>query len=169
VQKDAPPDATELVNLSDAARRKAGDFVSLLNTSQYANFIALHAGKIPDAAQVIFDGMDQSRHLSAVEYVHLRDRTADEVASLIVGVQTKPPQRITSKVKNLMDKARKMSDDDYPAERDDLQKNAKSFPFMRQARAESQSHNWIARQMAELLSNPELPEALAARIRFLRN
>jgi len=154
----APPPA---VNTSDAARRKAYSAVLILTTGQFANYIAIHASEIPDATETILDALDQCQSGSDDEFASLRDQAADQVAMLMNGENARMSKGIINRVKDLLDRARRMSSDDFQSSRPDLDRTARNIT--RIAHPDVELRNWMERQMAFLLSNPQLDAALTAR------
>jgi hypothetical protein len=153
--------------LSDMAKANGMSVVPMLSTTQYAKYISLHVDEIPDAATVLIGAMDQCRQGNDSDFVALRDRVVKELVALCFGEDGAGHPDLTRKSKALLEQARNMKDDEYKAERDDLQANARSIIEHHQGLANNELENWVNNQMVHLLSNPELTNALVLRIRAL--
>ena len=155
------PQAT--VTETDQAKKKAYAAVSILTAGQYANYIAIHATEVPDAAETILDALDRCQTGADDDYQAMREEAAQQVAMLMNGPNDRMSKRTIANVSRLLDQARNMSSADFQANRDELYQSARNLT--RLAKPDLEVRNWMERQMADLLSNPQLSRALSARSR----
>jgi hypothetical protein len=156
------------VSLSEGARAIASSIVPMLSTSQYAKYIAIHANEIPDAADTLISALDQCRKGNDSDLVALRDHVTKQIDLLVFGVGPGEHPDLNGKIRALLDRARRMKDDEYQAERSDLHHSARKIVSGHQARSDTELENWVDNQMAQLLSNPELSDVLVMRIKVLK-
>ena len=154
-QMESDPDPT--VELSEAAKSTAEAAMKLLTSRQVAEYLGEISDGIPDASDVI-SAIDDSHQLSQEDFIAERDRLAEDFGTLAGGVKPAKQPKIVMKVKNLLDRARKIPDDQFAAKVGDLHAEAQQLeegvdpiPGLRHC---------MEREMAELLSNPQLPHAL---------
>jgi hypothetical protein len=148
-----------------AAKKKAGQVLKMLSTSQIANYISEHSDDVPDALDTIMDAIDQCKDGDAEDFKSLKQEAAEQVALLAHGPESTAESTIGKKVSSLLDKARKMSDpskqrDQLEQEAKEIVKSIDSFDAMRR---------WMLREMADVLSNPQVNKALELRAKSQAN
>jgi hypothetical protein len=146
---------------TDAAKTKARPALKTLSTSQIANYISLHADEIPDATDTILDALDQCKDGSESDFNSLRDEAASQVGLLAAGLDQTAADAVAQKVSDLLNKARQLPPRQFTNQRSQLDheahqitKSIDSFDAM---------HRWMYREMADLLSNPQISTALTLR------
>lgn len=154
-QSDADLDPT--VNMSEAAKTAAPAAMKLLSPRQLAGFLGEIADSIPDPSDIVM-AIDDSHQLSKADFEAERDRLADDFSMMAGGFNPPKPPKIVGRIKQLLDRARRMSNDEFTARTADLHADALklgegSDPIVQLRRCSE-------REMAELLSNPQLPRAL---------
>jgi len=149
-------------DITDPARLKAKSVLKLLNSSQIANYIALHADEVPDATEVIEDALDQCKDATADDFASLRDEAADQVGMLSAGLDQTAAKVVEQKVTDLLNRARAMTQDQFDASRSQLDAGARQIT--RNIDSFEALHHWMLREMADLLSNPQTAGALDLRI-----
>jgi hypothetical protein len=152
------------VEASDSAKHNAGGAMKLLTAGQLANFIAVYADDIQGPAEVLIDAMDDARGggENDAEYKDLRADTADEVIALAKGPTAKDA-KLADAVGGFLDRVRKLSEADYKSKHDALEDEARKL--IGPVDAMTALQHWVEDQFASLLSNPELGEAVHARIK----
>jgi hypothetical protein len=149
------------VDITQAAAGKAATALKLLSSSQIARYLAIHDADVPDATETILDALDQCHGISDADYAALRDEAADQVALLAAGQDS--AEGISAKVRDLLDRARKLDAEKFKAQRADF--DAEAHQITQDVDSMDALRNWMEREMADLLSNPTISEALAARIK----
>ena len=158
-EQDIEPQ-TEMT-ISDSARKHAAEAMDLLSASQIANYLAEHSDDVPDALQTLLDAIDESRDMEEADYASLKTEACEQVAMLIAGLDPAAQEPIIKKVGQWLDRAKAMSDADVKNKRAQLEQAAKDIVGNPDPMA--QLRHWMEREMADLLSNPELSTALATR------
>jgi hypothetical protein len=158
---DNPPDPH--VDITDAARQKTRDALKLFTPSQLANYISAHTDDAPDPAGTLLDALDTVRNQPDKAFNTTRKQTADDVASLLAGPDSDKRKSLSDQVISLLDKAHSLSDDEFKTQKPDLEKQAHKLADPPDPAAVLT--HWLHRDMAELLSNPQLPNALSARMK----
>jgi hypothetical protein len=151
------------VPLTDAARQKSAEFLKLLTASQIAGYIAAHADDVPDAVQTISDAMDDSRGKSDADFAPIRAEAADQVSVLMVGIaNAEDTADVSKQVSDLLNQAHGLTDSQYKSDHGKLEKQARAL--VGKLDAFTALRNWMQREMADLLANPELPAMIDARL-----
>lgn len=157
---DHPPDPA--VEVTDAARRKVGDALKLFTPTQVAEYVAARSDEAPDPAATLIDALDAAPGQADKAFATLRKQTTDELPDLLAdGSQQR--QAVADQIGALLDRAHGLSADDYKSHRADLAKEAHALADP--ADPTAVVSRWVRRDVAELLSNPQLPAALAARLK----
>jgi hypothetical protein len=154
---DNAPDPT--VEITDAARKKADAAVKLFTPAQLAEYIAARSADAPDPAATLVESLDTLR--TAKNYDHARNEAAEEIAADLTGFSGKEHKSTRDVIAAFLDKAHALSDDDFKSQRPDLDAEARRLTEVADPLAVIT--HWVHRDLAELLSNPQLASALAAR------
>jgi hypothetical protein len=154
------------VDLTDAARKKASEILALFTPRQIAGYIALFADEFPDPAEKLLEGLDAARMKTGQEWDDERDEVSGQDGWLIGGVDKDAETRAREKAAALLDRAHKLKDADFKAQKKDLEKGIKEL--VASTPPTDVVKNFMARTTAELLSNPRAPAALEARVKRLK-
>lgn len=160
---DAAADVDDSVTISDPARAKAPLALKLLSSSQVASYIAAYEDEAPDPVQSLMDAADDIRGTDDEDAKDVADDAADEVGPLVAGLDVSRQKPVQEKVRAFLERARKMKEADFKAKRSELEKSAKDV--VGDVDGLMILRHWMERDMAELLSNPQLPKAIDARLR----
>jgi Spy/CpxP family protein refolding chaperone len=151
-----------VVELSDTAKTKAADVTSLLTAAQLANFIAVYADDVQGPAELLIETMDDARGGGDdAEYKDLRSDTVDEVIALTKGVAAKD-EKLADAVAAFLDRVHKLSDADYKARHTALEEEARKL--VGPLDPVTVVRHWVEEEFATLLSNPQLADAIHARL-----
>lgn len=160
--EDDSADFDDTISPTPNAAPHVDEVIKLLRSSQIAAYIGEHADAIGDPVELLIDGLDKARADADDDWESDRDDIVHDVAALAVGFRDdKGANKLKGRVRDYLNKARKMSQADFDAHRADLEKDAQ--------KAVGENHpmdcirHWLETQVAELLSNPQLPAALAER------
>jgi hypothetical protein len=153
------------VPATEAAKAKAADVSKLLTAAQVANFISMNSDDIAGPSETLIDAMDDARGGSDSDFDDVKSDTADEVVMLARG--NEKDAKLADSVGTFLTKVRKMSDADYKAKRAELEGEAHKLvgtidPFV-------SLRHWCESEFADLLSNPELPGAIRARLDHIKD
>jgi hypothetical protein len=146
---------------TDAAKGKVGQVIHLLTTRELAGYIAENSEDVPDPGQILVDALNHCYNMSQDDYQSLKEDTTDELGELAGGANPTKTPSIIAKAGHFLDGVRKLSNDDFNAQlptlRDQAQKLGDSIDPM------SAIRHWMEGEMADLLSNPQLGQALQDR------
>jgi hypothetical protein len=151
------------IDATESARQAAPQLLAILHPSQIASYISDHADDVPDPLQTMLDALDEMAGKSDEEYSSIKSEAADQAAMLLVGVDPKAQEPIAKKVSDWIDSAHKLSADELKAKRTTLEASAKEI--VKQPDPLECLRHWLQRDLADLLANPELPEALTSRLK----
>jgi len=158
-QQDAE-DAPD-IEPTDAARGKVGMAIKLLTARQLAGYISENAEDVADPAEIVVEALNQCHDMTDDDYQSLKDDTAADLSQLAGGFNPAKTPTVVGKANHLLDRARHLSAEDFktqlPALQDEARKIGNGIDPM------SCLRHWFEGEMADLLSNPQLSQALADR------
>jgi hypothetical protein len=157
-EKEAPE--FDEIEITDAARKEAPGMLKRLNARQIVGYISGEAA-FPDPGESLREGLAQSRELSGKNWRELRDDAVEKVSSLVAGLDSKAEQKVRARALALLNKAHRLTEQEYTAQKADLEKEA--MEIAGKVDAFQVVRHYMERAIAELLSNPRLGAALAAR------
>src|SRR5204863_5742850 len=105
----------------------------------------------------------QAHSGSSAEFASLKSEAAEQTAMLISGLDASAGEVMSKKVSALLDEARALDESEFKSKRAAMEQTAKQIvghPDPMQS-----LRHWMEREMADLLSNPQLPAALEARLK----
>ncbi len=153
------------VHPTPAARMKAAKVVGVLKSSQIAAYLASHADEVADPVELMVGTLDELRELreenapgAAEEIASTIQENSETAARLVVGADEAKAKTLSDQVSAWL-KARSESEPaETPAAKKALEDSARKIigdvPPMKVL------NNWMEQQIAELLSNPQLPAAI---------
>jgi len=147
------------IAITQQARQKAAAAVKLLSSSQIANYLSEHGDDVPDAADTIIDAIDQCRDATDADFESIRAEASSQAALLVAGLDPDAQRKVAGQVKDLLTKARQMSARAFKNREPNLDAQARKIATVDGFLA---LRHWMEREMAELLSNPQLASALPA-------
>lgn len=158
LQDKEDPDSDPAVDQSSDAKTKAETLIKMLSVDQVANFVSQNADDIDNPTQLLLDAMHQCRGMSKDDFEGLRDDTAQELGVYAAGVNPAKPSGMISRVNRLLNKVHSLSADDYNDQQSSLEDDARKLvggldPVLT-------LRHWLEDEMADLLSNPQLPQAI---------
>jgi hypothetical protein len=157
------PDLNDDIDLTDGARKQTPSFIRLLSPRQVVSYLALYEDDLADPRGSLLDALDKSRTATAAEWKELREDLTDVVGWQVAGLDTDKADKINDKVGAFLDKVKALEDADFKAQRDDLEKEARNI--IGDIGPTEVLRHVLEQDVAELLSNPRLPDVLAARLK----
>jgi hypothetical protein len=158
MEKEEETEIHDDVTVTDIARERAAKAFKLLTAPQVAALVGSHPPA--DPVEVLTEGFKTVRGLMDKEREEARDQVADEVTSLVAGTDSDRAKGIKEKAIVLLDRAAYLPEAQYRRELGKLRQEAKSvigevdsLELLRHAAEQA---------LAELLSNPRLPNVLKA-------
>lgn len=154
------PEFDDAVTVTDAARRVAPQVLRLLSAGQIVTWLNDYGGDFTDPLETLTEALDDVRDLKPAELQEQSEEVAEEVASLLAGVDTEKAARVKEQVVALLKRAHGMKAKEFKDKRVELEKAAQKLvgetPPLEIVR------NYLEHTLAELLSNPRLPMTLSA-------
>jgi hypothetical protein len=148
------------VEITAAARKQAPVLLRKLSARQVANYIAVYAELVPDPRELLVDGLKQSRELRGSRWSELRDEIAEQVGWLVAGLDAAEEAKVQARAKALLSKSFRLPSKEYPKERKALLKEVQDI-VARVSPTDVLRH-FMEHELADLLSNPRLVEAVKA-------
>jgi Spy/CpxP family protein refolding chaperone len=154
---------TTTVPLTDFARQKSDGVLKMLRSNQIGSYLGVHGDDVPDAVETILDAMDQSRGKDKTDFNATCDEASEQVGTLVAGISDGNRETdVEQQVSGLLQHAYGMTDAQYKANYKKLEVSARKI--VGDLGAFTALHNWMLREMADLLANPELPAMIDARL-----
>ncbi len=153
------PDFDE-VEITDSARKHAPALLKQLSARQVVIYVA-GVADFPDPGEKLLDALSQSRELTGKEWRELRDAALEDVGWLVGGLDAKAEQKAREQALALLNKSHRLTEKEYGDQKAALEKEARDLTG--KVGPTDVVRHYMERSLAELLSNPRLSEALAAR------
>ena len=154
-------DLDDDVEISDTAHRRAGELFKMLSATQIASYVAANEEDIKDPRDLLIEVMRQSRGMKQEEWETLREQTASEFGWLCAPDNAEKEKQAAAKARGFLNDAHALGDAAFKSKQSELERQAWQLggdvDSMRVLRS------WTERGLAQLLSNPQLLPALAAR------
>jgi hypothetical protein len=163
IEEREHPDMDDSVTVTSAARTRAPDVFKKIRPPQLATYLGFLAEEVIDPLEVLLSTMKDIRGIKDDDWKDRRDDLADELGWLLGGVDEKKSKKVGEAVVALLGKTKTLSDDDYPAKKAELEKEAEKL--VGEIGPERVLRNRVERTLAELLSNPRLGPALELRLK----
>jgi hypothetical protein len=157
-------DLDDAVDTTAAARKAAPEALRLFSARQVHAYLGNYdEDDLPDPLERMSDAMKDGRALTAADWKTLCKEVADEVGWQIGGLDDDAEKKVADKVAALLERSRKLTNDDFKAKQPDLEKAAREI--LGDVGPTDVLRHLAQRDLAELLSNPQLPAALEARLK----
>jgi len=161
------PEVEEGVELTAAARIKAGEVLALLKSQQIASYLgAQEDDDLAGPADRLSAAFEESRKKSGEEWDEARDAAAEAVGWLVAGLDADASAKMADQAKTLLESGHLLSEADFKAQRKELDPAAgnlagdlSSMEVLRRV---------VEHGLAELLSNPRLGAAVEARLKTMK-
>src|SRR5262249_11707779 len=149
--------------ISDAARRRAAEVFKMLTSRQLVSYLNFYGDAFPDPVEQLLEALDKVRGLEQKEWKQLRESVSEDVGRMVGGVNIEKAGRVSDRVVQWLIQVRALSDDEFQAQRPELEKKARQI--VGETGPLDIVRNAVEYALAELLSNPGLKTALAARLK----
>lgn len=157
------PDFNDDFEVTDAAKKKVGAVLKLLNVRQLGGYISGLDLKEPH--ELLLEAFEEIRAKKGEEREKQIQQVSDEVTQMIAGENNPQAKKTKEQVKKLLDQVAEMKDDDYEKKFPELEKRAKAI--VGTADCVQVLRHLMEREMAKLLSNPQLAHAIEIRTKIL--
>jgi hypothetical protein len=163
IQEDETADLDDAIEVVPAARRRVPAALKLFNARQLAVYLGSFGNEFPDPLERLQGGFEDARALKDEEWDKQRKALAELVGWLVAGLDQETQERVEKEAAELLDQVHDLKDDAYKGKKADLEKAARKIAG--KVAATAVLRHYLERDLAELLSNPELPGVLEARLK----
>jgi hypothetical protein len=149
------------IEITEGARKRAPDALRILSVRQMMDYLSFqYEDDLPDPLEKLNQTLQKGSKAGAADWKQQRDETAEEIGSLVAGFDTDRAKKVREQVVFLLDKAHAMTEEELK----------KSTALLQQAVQEILGDagpldivkNVMQKDLAELLSNPQLSNAIEA-------
>ncbi len=156
------PDLDDDVEATDAAKRKAPEALRLLTAKQVIDHVGTYE-EVPDPLNLVKTALKDGLDLDDKEWKESRDETATDVGWLLAGFDDAKAGAIAKRVSALLDKAHAWKGVELTKRQGDIEKAVQEIRG--EVGPTDVLRNLLQRDLAELLSNPQLVNAIEARLK----
>ncbi len=156
------PDLDAEVDVTEAARRRVPEVLRHLTAPQLASYVANNADEIHDPLEQLTAAFVKAGVVTEQTWKKMREEVAGEVGRLVGGINEDRAERVAEQALALLDRARGLSAEQFKKLRPELERKARELAGRADALAVLRHSTEYA--LAELLSNPQLANALKARL-----
>lgn len=162
VREEENPPIDDIVAVTPAARQRAFKAIHLFSAKQIASFYASYGESAPDPRELMQNALEKARDFEPEPALAFRDQLADEVAWLVGGVDEEHAEQVKLRVVIWFNLVREMRDREFKKNRAEAERAAEQI--VENIGPLDVLRHLLERDLAELLSNPRLPAAIAARL-----
>lgn len=148
------------IEISDAAREQAPALARMLSARQVA-YYAASVADFPDPVERLTEAMNESRKRRGQEWQAVRDDVAHQVGWLVGGLDEKADEKARDQAAALLNKAFRLSDKEFAAQREALEKEARAI--VGKLGPTDVIRHFMERVLAETLSSHRLEAAIELR------
>lgn len=162
LRESESPALDDDVATTDAARKHAPDALRLLTARQVADHLETYE-EIPDPLASVRDALKTGLKADAKKWAALREEAATEVGWLVAGFDADQAKKVRQQTASLLDKSHLWKEDELKDQQEELEKAV--LEIMADVGPTDVLQHIVERDLAELLSNPRLGSAIAARLK----
>jgi hypothetical protein len=151
------------IQITDSARKHTAEVLRSLGARQVAQYLTDYAEEFPEPLEKITDAFESIRGLTGKEVDDVRDEVAAQVGWLVAGLDTLKENKVKKSVSDLLNRVHRLKDDEFTAQQANLEKQARDI--IGDLGPLEVIRHFVDRSLAELLSNPRLGTAVAARLK----
>jgi hypothetical protein len=157
-----PVDLDDAIEVVAPARKRMTEVLRLYNARQLATFIGSYGEEFPDPVERLLAGFNDARELTGDEWSKSRKQLVETLGWLVAGRDADAAGMVEKEAAALLDKAHDLNEEAFKKQQEDLETAAKKL--VGQVEGTQVIRNLLERDLAELLSNPELPRVLGDRL-----
>jgi hypothetical protein len=161
-EKEAPH-LDDGVTLTDGARKRTPEFLRLLSARQLRGYLESIGDEVSDPLETLREALDRVRGMSGDEWRDFRRIVGPQVGSLVAGLDAERANRVSDRVVQWLIGVRALSDAEFKAQRAELEAEARKL--VGDVGPLEVLRHFVEHDLAELLSNPRLAAAVAARLK----
>lgn len=145
--------------VTDAARKKVPELMKALSVRQVGDLLTSYEENLDDPLEMIFAALADGAGAKGEVWNGIRELVVEEVAWKVAGLDTAAWKKTHERLDVLLDKAHQLSPAEFQKQRAQLE--AAFRQLVGGVGPIEQIKHVMEHRLAELLSNPELPAALA--------
>jgi hypothetical protein len=150
-------DFDDEVEITEVARKRAPEAVRLLGLKQLVAFVSAHGDDLADPRTAIEEALTEGKEFKDEEWAEHRDASAEEVAEVLAGLDAGKAAQAKKRVADLLDRWHGKAVRPEALEEDVRR-------LVGNLSAAAMLHNAWEVHVARMLSNPQMPAALRARL-----
>jgi len=151
----------DVVEVTEAARRKAPELLKVLNARQVLAYLLSYEGEVPDPVDRLQDALKHGKGADAAAWKQLRDAAAEDFGWMVAGFDVDKAQKVQTEIASVLDRHHR-AEKQGEAPRADLEKVV--HRLMGDIGPTDVLRHILERDLAELMSNPRLPALLEMRL-----
>jgi hypothetical protein len=163
-EQDKDEDIDDGVDITDAARAKAGDALLLVTTGQVMAHLGTQSDNYPDPVGRMLQTLEDGLGLDEKEWQSLRDDAAFEAAIQIAGLDKARAEKVQASAKKWLDSRHGLKSEELKAKQGQLEQEVQN-EILKKVGPMILLRNVVLADIAELLSNPQLPAAIKDRLK----
>jgi hypothetical protein len=156
-------DLDDTVETTAAARSKVAAALRLLTPIQVTSYLSAYGDTLPDPVRRIIKTVEDGQKAESKDWQQQRDDAATDVGWLVAGFNMKNATQVANDARKLLDEGHRIKGDDLQKQKLELEEKIREKILARVTPLTVLFHI-MEHDLAELLSNPQLPDALSARL-----
>ncbi len=148
---------------TDVAKKRVGQAIKLLTVRQLGGYIA--GLELQEPHEMLMEAFEDVRGKTGDARTKQIQQTADDVAQMLFGENNPQAAKTKEQVKKLLEEAAGLKDDEFDKKFPGFEKRAKAI--VGQADCLRVLRHIMERELAKLLSNPRLSNAIELRMKFV--
>jgi hypothetical protein len=166
LRNEERPQLDDRIVITEAARKQTPAASKLFTARQVANHIAHYGEELPEPLAEVRETLRASLRDKENRWEHRRDETAATVAWLVAGLDAEKTVRVRERMAAFLDTAHRWKADELEKRSGELAKSVQEITG--DADPLEMLRHLVERDMATLLSNPQLSAAIEARLTLVR-
>jgi hypothetical protein len=150
-------------DITDEAIKVAAQAMRLLSPAQIVSYLHDLEDEVPEPVERVWTALEEGQDEADKDWKESRDDAAEEVGWLVAGFDNDETARITDEVRKLLDKEHRLKGEELKKEKERIEKEIRKI--VGDYNPVDVLQNYMIRDLAELLSNPQLPAAIQARLK----
>jgi hypothetical protein len=165
-QEKDPVELDDGIEIVGKARGRVVELLRLYNSRQVAGYLGSYGDDFPDPAERLLAGFEDAREVEGDDWEKGRKQLAETLGWLVAGCDAVAAAEVEKAAAALLDKAHDLRDEAYERQRADIE--AAGRRLVGQVDSLQVIRHFMERELAELLSNPELPAILEERMKRMK-
>ncbi len=156
-------DLDDEVKLTQPAKQHAPDVLKMLSVRQLASFITYNEDLLVDPREELEDLVRKMKTIPPDKWEAERDSVADDAGMLLAGLHDAKVKEVSDRVRQWLDKAHQLDDQAFTKKLPDLVADIPNV--VGEVDSVQAIQHWARREIATLLSNSELTNAIDERLK----